>query len=277
MTGVFFGQPKQARDWTLRGFLSAQFSPVGLTIPEDKATREALSRAAARLFVEPSNVLKGRVLDAAALDGLLVPDPNLDMLRWLDETLTPESDPARFDAFASLAAKKLGLDPRKKPRQDAAARLAKREKGWSDVWDRFEQGNGGYEGVVKLLAMEQPQDLIALPETYPAENARREMALRKSLSDLATKPQAEAVKAVLALETDHGWRRETVWARRGEAKLAEALRHLAMIARASALPDNEPAVMAETYAADGWKIDAAAVAALEIARTGNTAMRSPPL
>lgn len=129
VTGVFFGQPKQARDWTLRGFLAAQGSPVGLTVSEDKATREALARAAARLFTEPLASLKGRTLDAAALDGLLVPDPTLDMLRWLDGSLTPESDPARFDAFASLAAKKLGFDPRKKPRQDAAARLAKREKG----------------------------------------------------------------------------------------------------------------------------------------------------
>ena len=39
------------------------------------------------------DLLKGRRLDAAALDGLLVPDPILDMLRWIDGTLTPQSDP----------------------------------------------------------------------------------------------------------------------------------------------------------------------------------------
>ncbi len=268
VTGVFFGQPKQVRDWTLRGFLSAQGSPAGLIIPEDKATREALSRAAARLFAEPMSQLKGRSLDAAALDGLLVPDPILDMLRWIDGSLTPEADPERFAAFAALASKSLGLDPRKRTRQDAASRLVRREKGWASVWDRFEEGNGGYEGVVKMLFSEAPPDLMAPPETYPAENARRETGLRNSLSALESKSHADAVKSVLELEKDHAWRRETVWSKRGEAKLAEALRYLAVIANATALPANEAAAIANAYSAEGWKIDDAALRALDIARTG---------
>jgi hypothetical protein len=270
VTGVFFGQPKQARDWTLRGFLACQCSPVGLDIPEDKATRDALSRTASRLFMEPLSVLKGRRLDAVALDGLLVPDLTIDMLRWMDGILTPQSDPARFDAFAALASKTLGLDPRKRTRQDAAARLAKREKGWSDVWDRFEEGNGGYEGVVTMLGLQEPQDLIDVPETYPAENARREANLRVSLTALSLKPQVEASKTLLALDADHAWRRMTVWAKRGEAKLAEALEHLAIIARAPALPAGDANALAKTYAAEGWRIDAAALRALDIVRTGES-------
>jgi hypothetical protein len=105
VTGVFFGQPKQARDWTLRGFLSAHGSPVGLDVPEDKGTRDALPRAASRLFGEPLNALKGRRLDATALDGLLVPDPIFDTLRWIDGSLTPQGDPARFEAFSSSGAR----------------------------------------------------------------------------------------------------------------------------------------------------------------------------
>ena len=63
VAGNFFGQPKQARDWTLRGFLAAQGSPVGLDIPEDKATREALARAASwtclpRARSTPSSALR---------------------------------------------------------------------------------------------------------------------------------------------------------------------------------------------------------------------------
>ena len=71
VAGTFFGQPKQARDWTLRGFLAAQGSPVGLDIPDDKTTREALCRAASHLFAEEIEALRGRRLDAIALDGLL--------------------------------------------------------------------------------------------------------------------------------------------------------------------------------------------------------------
>ncbi len=268
VTGVFFGQPKQARDWTLRGFLAAQGSPVGLDIPEDKTTREALSRAAARLFGEPLALLKGRRLDAVALDGLLVPDPTLDMLRWIDGSLTPESDPARFDAFASLASKKLGLDPRKKPRQEAAGRLATREKAWAEVWHRFEEGNGDYDGVVQLLGLHEPQDLLTPPEAYPTENTRLETVLRKALLGLVSKPQVEAISSVLALETEHSWRRDTVWAKRGETKVVDALQHLAVIARAVALPAHDPSAIADAYCHDGWRVDAAALSALEIARTG---------
>ncbi|MFC7538794.1 hypothetical protein ACFQU2_04070 [Siccirubricoccus deserti] len=146
VAGTFFGQPKQARDWTLRGFLAAHGSPVRLDIPEDKATREALARAASRLFAEPVEALRGRRLTAAELDALLAPDPMGDMLRWMDGALTPDTDLGRFDAFAALATKQLGFDPRKKSPQDAAARLASKEKGWAKVWERFEQSGGGHEG-----------------------------------------------------------------------------------------------------------------------------------
>ena len=205
VTGAFFGQPKQARDWTMRSFLAAQGSPVGLDVPEDKATREALPRAAARLFAEPLNSLKGRRLDAAALNGLLVPDPVSDMLRWMDGALTPEADPLRFEAFAALAAKALEFDPRKRTRQDAAARLAKRNKGWSDVWDRFEAGNGIQENVVVLLAREEPADLITPPQAYPAENARRETALRNSLLAFSIKhPKRRRRRLSLSTMIMHG-------------------------------------------------------------------------
>jgi hypothetical protein len=174
VAGTFFGQPKQARDWTLRGFLAAQGSPVGLEIPEDKGTRDALGRAARRLFAEPIEVLTGRRLDAAALDALLVPDLEADMLGWIDGTLTADADPERFAAFAALAAKQLRFDPRRKSRQEAAARLLQQEKRWAKVWGRFEDRDSGYEGVVKLLRDETPQSMFDGREAYPAVNAAAE-------------------------------------------------------------------------------------------------------
>jgi hypothetical protein len=268
VAGSFFGQSKQARDWTLRGFLAAQGSPVGLDIPEDKATREALGRAAPRLFAEPVESLKGRRLDAAALDALLVPDPVADVLRWMDGKLTADADPQRFAAFASLAAKQLGFDPRKRSPQDAAARLAKREKAWAKVWDRFEEGNGAYEGVVKLLRLEEPQSLFERGEAYPILIERGEHELRQALLALASATPENAAATLADLEERHGWRRETIWARRGEARLAQALEHLAAAAQAVALPAHDAQALAEAYLADGWQADWAAMRALDIARTG---------
>ena len=269
VAGCFFGQAHQGRDWTLRGFLAAQGSPVGLQVPEDAATRSALARAAPRLFAEPIAALKGQQWNAAALDGLLVENPVADMLAWIDGTLTPDADPARFQAFASLATKQFGFDPRKKTRQDAVARLARKEKGWVKVWDRFAEFGSGHEEVVRLLGFEEPQaDLLTPPDAYPAENARRETALRVGLLALAGKAPADAAKAVKGMEAEHAWRRETLWAKRGEAKLAQALAHLAVVAGQAVLPAQDATSLAEAYATAGWRADAAALSALDLVRNG---------
>lgn len=268
VAGSFFGQPKQARDWTLRGLLAAQGSPVSLEIPDDKPTREALGRAARRLFATPIEELKGRRLDAAALDALLVPDLDTDMLKWIDGALTQETDPERFAAFAALAAKQLGFDPRKRSRQEAAARLAQGEKRWAKVWERFEGQDRGYGEVVKLLREEMPESMFEHRGAYPKLNAIGEEELRKAFSALATTTPEKAAAMLLDLEERHAWRRETVWARRGEARLARALEHLAIVAQAPGIAAANAGELAKAHLAEGWKIDWAVMRALDIARTG---------
>lgn len=269
VAGVFFGQPKQSRDWTLRGFLSAQGSPLGLDIPEDAATRASLARAARVLFSEQVEALKGRRWDAASLDALLAPDPVQDMLRWIDGGLTESSDPERFAAFAARATKDFGLDPRKKSRQDAATRLAQRSGSWLAIWERFEQTESFLDGVVNLLRNEEPSNLFAYDFHYPRVNERRETELRNSLLSLDKLGPAEARDTIGSLEREHGDRRASVWAKRGEARLAFVLRELSIIAEAAALPDHDPSAMAEAYVAAGWKSDAAVMRALDLARTGS--------
>ena len=268
VAGTFFGQPKQARDWTLRGFLSAQGSPVGLDIADDKTARGALARAATRLFAEPVESLSGRRWDATALDSLLVEDPAAGMLAWMDGRFTAESDPERFEAFAVLASRQFGFDPRKKKPADAANRLARREKNWAKVWERFAQHTSGYEGVVTLLEGETPANLLDSAETYPAENTRLEAELRKALLALDGRPRADAVTELRKLEKKHGWRRTTVWAKRGNAKLAQALEQLLMVAEAPTLPAHDAGALAEAYAEVGWRADDAVLRALDLVRTG---------
>jgi len=268
VAGTFFGQPKQARDWTLRGFLAAGGSPVALEMPDDAATRTALARAATRLFNEPVEALRGKRWDAAALDGLLVANPDADMLAWIDGALTVEADPDRFAAFAGLAAKRFGFDPRKKSRHDAAALLARREKNWVHVWEHFARGRTGHNEIVRLLGFHEPVDLLAPPDTYPAENARREALLRTALLAQAGRPYAEAVKTIRQLDADHHWRRATIWADRGQARLAQALEHLAVLAETPGLPHHDAAALATAYAATGWQADDAALRALAAVHSG---------
>src|SRR6516162_5646369 len=199
------------------------------------------------------------------------PDLDVDMLRWMDGRLTPENDPQRFNSFASLAAKQLGFDPRKRSPQDVAGRLAKREKRWAKVWDRFEDANGAFEGVVKLLRLEEPQkqqSIFERPDTYPSIIAHDEKELRQALFALANATPEKAAATLANLEERHGWRRETVWAKRGEARLAQALEHLAIMAQAPSPTASKASDLAEKYLAEGWKTDWAAMRALDIARIG---------
>jgi hypothetical protein len=70
------------------------------------------------------------------------------------------------------------------------------------------------------------------------------------------------------LDQRHGWRRETVWAKRGNALLAQALEHLAVIAKSASAPAQDSGVLADAYVSEGWKADWAVLRALDIARTG---------
>src|SRR5207247_3299957 len=91
---------------------------------------------------------------------------------------------------------------------------------------------------------------------------------RTALLGLGSVVPEKAAAALREFEERHGWRRDTVWARRGEATLAEALEHLAIVAHASSLPNHDAQALAEAYLAEGWKADWATIRALDIARSG---------
>src|ERR1700730_18339870 len=97
---------------------------------------------------------------------------------------------------------------------------------------------------------------------------RGENELRAALVALANLTPEGASASLADFEARHGWRRETIWAKRGEARLAQALEHLAVAAQAGALPAHDAQALAKAYLADGWKADWAALRALDIARTG---------
>ena len=225
VAGAWFGHVN-GKDWTLRGFLRSRARLAAtskwLTTP---ATRAALAEAAGGgLFHPPASPnCAASVGTPDSLHALLVPDLPAEMLDWMSGKMSP----ARLKAFAALARKELGFDPQKLSPQDAARRLARQEGNWAKVWARFDAvGGRGCEAVVALLRLEEPEGLFAHPDAYPAVNARREQELRKALAAVGTMPSDAAKVAVLKLEAEHGPRRETLWARRGEAPLAVALGRL---------------------------------------------------
>jgi hypothetical protein len=76
---------------------------------------------------------------------------------------------------------------------------------------------------------------------------------------------AAASETVLRLASVHGQRRDGPWAARGKAPLAHAVVHLAGVAAAPSLPSDNALALVEAYAAEGWRADWAALAALAAA------------
>lgn len=263
--GASFTHPN-GRDWTLRGFLATKPANggLGLDVPQDEATRQALLLAAPKFFTRALADLQGKRLDAAWLHTVLVPDLHEDMLAWLDGKLDATTDPARFGAFQARAKAELKLDPAKVSRQRAASRLLKRDDGWAPIWSRFVSSAPGlHEPLVALLTAQDPPDpLLADPTIYPNVNGREEADLRAALLGLRDRSPAEAAQAIFDLEGRHGRRRDGPWAARGLAPLAEAIGHLAALTTTPPLPAGDPTAMAATYAAEGWQADWCALAAL---------------
>jgi hypothetical protein len=262
VAGSFFGHVN-GKDWTLRAFLTSGRGLLKLDIPDEPATRTALGHAAARLFATPLEQLRGQQLDADALTALLAPDLAADALDWLEHGLAG-AEPGRLAAFGTQARRRLKFDPAKESRHDGAVRLAAREGKWADVWERFAATNGaGHPQVVKLLeALEPPGDLFADRRTYPRANRQSEEELRAALLKLADLPQDKADARVLELDKEHGARRGTIWARRGEAPLACALAHLVRIVETTVLPPHDATALATEYFERGWQADQAVLDAL---------------
>ena len=266
VAGTLFGHVN-GKDWTLRGFLGSDRGPLNLGIAEDNATRAALAHAASRLCSRPVEDLRGKRWDADQLNALLAPDLAADMLDWIDGAFTEAGDSGRFAAFANIADKQLKFDPRKLAPQDAVRRLAKREGRWWDVWERF-TASTGFETVVTYLGLEEPGTLFEYSEnrdSYPRLNAQGEKNLREALLSLADLSPETATQRIAELDEEHGWRRETVWARRGKAPLAMALSFIAKVAAAEPLPSHDGNALAEAYVTAGTDADWAAMCALAAA------------
>ena len=265
--GVLFAH-RNGRDWTPAAFLH---NKLGIEVAADAATRDALARALPKLLDEPVEALGARApLTAATLNALLVPDPERDLLLWLDDPQGHDRamNPAARAAFRNLCVSRFGFDPEADGELEAAGRLMEGKGPWEVVWDRYKEAPGRYANLPDLLDRAGPSENLTLFEAAspyrPRDNRAEEDHLREALLVLADLSATEARQRLLTLEKDHGRRRDWVWAELGQSPLALALLPLAKLADATAKPlgAGTPAGLAGRYASEGWKADRAALSAL---------------
>ena len=247
-------------DWTVNAFLASPRT-LGLDVAGDRGTAAALSRALEEVALTPVAQLAGRRLEADDFDRMLAGDVVRDLLRWMGD---PDAVRSRlgengWHAFCSRCREELGFDPAREADVAAGERMAAGEGAWAAVWERFAEAPGGYGDVAGLLRRSAPADALRFDarERWPDLNEGDEEAVRDALRELPGLAHDAACEAVAGLERSHGRRRAWVWARLGQAPMAEVLEPLARLAAGArrALGGTEPADVAAAYRERGWQAD----------------------
>jgi len=255
-----------AKDWTVNAFLCSKNGGLGLPVAQDQATQAALLRALASGELLPRAVaeLKGKNLDAAFFDALIAPNPIKDILTWMNDPQGQQQtwQGGRWDIFVDRCRKDYLFHPGQDGELAAAEKLAPHLGIWAEVWEFYGDAHGRFPKVYALLErINPPTGLFEDVSGYPKANAQKEDELRASLLKGVALPPDQAQVSLLLEEQHHAERRDWLWNRMGLAPLAEAVKHLAIIARlVERLPSgNSLEEMAASYREELWKIDLAAL------------------
>ena len=260
---------RNGRDWTLLAFLKTSQGGLSIQVHDDAETRDAIRSAAAVLADETIEFLKAKEpLNAVFFDELHHPDPNKQILQWMNSPTEEEQRmkvSGDWGAFCKICRKEYDLDPEKDGASTAAEKLGSQPGRWADVWERFTENPGAYPEVPRLLRSVKLPGWMPYPDSWPQYNDAREKELSLVFTALAEASPEEARRQIADLERAHGQRREWVWAGMGESPLARALEHLAQLAIITTDMKFGGTVLeqAERYASTTWRADDAVVRALE--------------
>ncbi len=263
--GVCWTQ-KNGKDWTVEAFLVSEEGGLGLDVARDTTTRRSMLGALAELATTSVDRLRGKHLEAEDFNKLFSDDPTKDLLLWLSDPSTVKSgwNGGRWAAFKSRCKADFKFDPDKDGELVGAELLGQRNGPWATVWERFTESPVLYPGVPELLRMAKPADLLEeSSSSWPQNNDREETSLRQALLELENSMPGKARERVNELEKLHSPRRDWVWAKLGQAPLANALGHIAQLVKGAAtkLGGTSVTEMAKLYADSVWEVDTAALSA----------------
>lgn len=267
---------KNGKDWTVLAFLISDDGGLGLDVAEDRHTLQAIRGALSKLAITPVKQLEGKRLEAEDFDRLMIGDTTRDLLRWLNDPkeLREEFAPGTWSAFRNRCRQEYGFNPDTDGEIVGGERLGLRERAWYGVWVRFEESPALYPGIPDLLRRSKPSGtLIFDKDPWPDENETMENELRDALLKMGTMKSDEARQQLENLEVNHGTRRNWVWARLGMSPLANALEHLAVLAKRTRMPLGGESMnaMGKVYVDGGYLADDATLRAMACVKTAEDA------
>ena len=267
--GVLWSQ-KNGRDWTVNAFLQSKEGGLGISVMADNETKEALQRSLFNLAEEPIEAIRQAApLRSFYLDGLVHPDNVKNVLRWLNDPkeYRDECSDQEWAAFAALCESHYDFHPERDNPVTAADKLGHQQGNWGMVWRRFAEAPAAYSTIPDRLREAKPQmtmPLLDRSESWPQNNETEEASLRNALLSLSDLDSDEARRRLLEFEQEHSERRKWVWFSLGSAPLAQAIEHLATMARVTermAWGTSVSEIM-DSYAKSGWVADLAVLDAL---------------
>ncbi|TVR01011.1 MAG: BREX-1 system phosphatase PglZ type B [Desulfovibrionales bacterium] len=270
--GVIWSQIN-AKDWTILAWLKSDQGGLGLDVAQDNEAKNAMKLALYRLLDEEVELLRGKRLDSIYFHTIITGDPVRDLLLWLNqgEAFQVGRGPNEWKAFVAVCKSQLAFNPQKEGPLAGAAKLATHQGPWQAVWDRYCEAPLRYPNIPNLIRKCPPpaKDMFWIIghgtfNGWPQWNEDQEKSLRNDLHALNSLPPHKARTRILELEKQHGPRRKLVWAELGEAPLALALEHLAILADVTKAGLNAGSVddLAAGYRVAGWKADDSMVRAL---------------
>ncbi len=270
--GVYWSQAN-SKDWTLLAFLVSGQGGLGLDLARDQKTREAMLLALVPFLDKDIGLLAGKQLDQDYFNTLLTGgDPVRELLQWLDlgDDFKAAKGKNEWQAFISVCTSQFGFNPEKEGLLRGAEKLAMHEGPWQQVWARFCESPLLYPNIpAQIRKCPVPEDNILWRtghgyKGWPQWNEGQEEILRSKLNALGEKPPHEARQLLKELEGDHGSRRELIWEELGQAPLACALEHLALLAEITghALAGGTVEDLSAGYQNQGWQADDAVIRAL---------------
>jgi hypothetical protein len=264
---------KNGKDWTVRAFLVSDDGGLGLDVAEDRSAIQSMLGALSQLAVTPASRLSGRRLEAEDFDKLMIGDTPRDLLLWLGdpEGTRGQWDEAKWSAFCNRCREEYGFDPEADGELAAGERLGRRQNAWYGVWQRFTESPALYPGIPDLLRRAKPKELFLERDAWPDEAESMENGLRAALMKVGSMKPSDARRRLEELEIEHGVRRGWVWSRTGMCPLANAMEHLAVLAKrtATTLGGDSAEAMAKLYTEGGYLADDAVMQAMACTKSAD--------
>ena len=263
--GCWWIYNNSGRDWTVNAFLLSSNGGAGLDVAKDEKSQQAMLRVLPELLESDCDDLRNRRLEAADFNKLVSSDPVRDLLSWMNDSKGCKErwEASRWQALIGICETEYHFNPAQDGELVAAELLCKRQGIWESVWQRFAESCHHYPNLPQLLLKVQP-DLASSGESYPVINAKEEKELGQSLKELLGQSSDQVRQSLLALEKQHGSRRQWLWARLGMAPLAGVLAHLSQVADKTSrvFSGADAAEMAAQYKESSWQADDEALKAL---------------